>query len=71
MHKIVFRRELSDGRYVIVYDTQFHPFNYVAIVKQNGNTRPIMVVEMREEEQKWKDELSKALKLTKKELGLD
>lgn len=71
MYKIILNRKLPDGRRVIVYDREFYPLNYIAVVKQDGNSIPILTLSMREEEDRWKDDLSKALKVSKKELGLE
>ena len=67
--KILLRKTLSDGRKVLVYNDGTEQYNIVAVIS-NG-TYPSKILRMKEEEERWKDELPKELGVSKEELGLN
>lgn len=66
---IVFQKKLADGRTIIVYNDKTEQNNFIALVKRDG-IKPDLIIPLREQEDRWKDELPKILGITKKELDL-
>jgi len=69
--RIIFTRNLPDGRRVIVYDREVRPHNLVAVIKSKDSSVPDRSVTMRGDEERWKEQLSKELGMSKKELDLE
>lgn len=71
MMRIILTRNLPDGRRVIVYDRGTRPHNLIAVIKHKDSCIPIKNITMRGDEERWKDQLAKELKMTKKELRIE
>ena len=69
--RIILTRDLPDGRRLIVYDRGTRPHNLIAVIRYKDSPVPIKSITMRGDEERWKDQLSKELKMSKKELEIE
>ena len=68
--RILFRKNLPDGRNVVVYDDKTEQNNIITVIKMGGII-PNKIIKLSDEEEEWRDELPKILGISKEELGLD
>lgn len=66
---ILYQKTLADGRIVTVYNDGTQQNNIIAVIKTKGNVRP-KILRLKEEADRWKDELAKELGLSQEELEL-
>ena len=67
--RIILTHNLPDGRQLLVYDDGSQQTNIIAIIRNKQN--PPTIIKLKEREERWKDDLSKRLGFSKKELGLE
>lgn len=67
--KTLLVKNLKDGRRVIVYNDYSERDNIIVIIKSASSIVP-EIIKLTDEEEKWRDDLPKILKVSKEELGI-
>ncbi len=67
--KILLRKNLEDGRRVIVYNDFSEKNNIIVMVKTSTSIIP-EVIKLTDEEEKWRDDLPTILNVSKEELNI-
>jgi len=68
--RILYQKTLDDGRIVTVYNDGTQQNNIIAVIKTDNTAQP-KILRLKEEADRWKDELAKELGISKEDLGLD
>lgn len=64
--KILYKKDFQ----IMVYDDGTERNNIIVLIKMDGIV-PKKTIKLSDEEEEWKDELAKMLRMSKEELGLD
>ena len=67
--KILLRKNLEDGRRVLVYNDYSEKNNIIVIVKTSSGPIP-QIIKLTDEEEKWRDDLPNILNVSKEELNI-